>query len=68
MSKQLTVEERFQRNIQKLEERKQNNIKRYQKTELKKYIPWCCQRVFSRALNKEQRLHGEPRERINITL
>ena len=22
--------------------------------------PWCCQRVFSRALNKEQRLHGEP--------
>lgn len=38
MSKQLTVEERLQKNIRLLEERKQNNIKRYQKTELKKYI------------------------------
>ena len=37
MSK-LTVEERLQKEISKLEERKERNIKQYQKTELKKFL------------------------------
>lgn len=36
----MTIEERLQKNIQRLEARKQENIKRYQKTEFKKYIAW----------------------------